>query len=121
MRRLVLSMLVALSLLGLTAGSVAAKGPQPGDLGDHGWTCFFVPTLGVHCAPPGVPWAPPVERATPLLYWFESDATDVEATDLDFTGTELLVPTAGFQSRPCPQEDLDDWMDLGIARACHHN
>jgi hypothetical protein len=79
-----------------------------------------VPELGVHCAPPGVPWAPPVERATPLLYWFESGPDDVTATDLDFSGTEMLLPLDQYHGQPCPQEGLAEWANIGIARACHH-
>jgi hypothetical protein len=121
MRRFVLSLLVATAMLAMGAGSAAARGPQPGTLGDHGWTCFFVEGLGVHCAPPGVGWAPPIERATPLLYWFDSTPDDVAATDLTFSGTELLVSHDQYNDQRCPQEGLDLWHDLGIARACHHN
>lgn len=121
MRRLLVSVLAAAALTVASLGSVSAQGPQPGRLGEHGWTCFFVGGLGVHCAPPGVGWAPPVERATPLLYWFESDEEDVTATDLDFTGTEMLLPRTQYHGQPCPQEGLDEWADIGIARACHHN
>ena len=120
MRRLVVALLVVM-MLAFSAGSVAAKGPQPGNLGDHGWTCFFVEGLGVHCAPPGVGWAPPIERATPLLYWFNSTPEDVDATDLTFSGTELLVSHEQYNDQRCPQEGLTHWHDLGIARACHHN
>jgi hypothetical protein len=80
--------------------------------------------LGVHCAPPGVGWAPPVDQATPLLYWFDTEPTDVDATDVEFSGTELLVPETQhnpLHRPPCPQEDLEEWADIGIARACHHN
>jgi len=118
MRRLLLSLVAAGAITVAAVGSVSAGGPQPGHLGDHGWTCFPVEGLGVHCAPPGREWAPPVEAATPLLYWFETmDPTDTEA---DFSGTEMLLPHALYHGQPCPQEELDDWADLGIARACHH-
>ena len=120
MRRLVICLVAATAITLATAGAVSAKGPQPGQLGEHGWTCFFVPTLGVHCAPPGVGWAPPVERATPLLYWFDSTEEDVTATDLDFSGTEMLLPYSQYHGQPCPQEDQTEWVDIGIARACHH-
>jgi hypothetical protein len=125
MRRWLLALLVTATMLAMSTGSVAARGPQPGNLDDpddpNDWTCFFVEGLGVHCAPPGVGWAPPVERATPLLYWFDSTIEDVDATDLTFSGTELLVSHDQYNDQPCPQEGLDVWHDLGIARACHHN
>ncbi len=118
MRRLGLALLTAVAITAIAVGSVSAKGPQPGHLGEHGWTCFNVEGLGVHCAPPGRTWAPPVEAATPLLYWF--DTTDPSETDADFSGTEMLLPHALYHGQPCPQEGLEDWANIGIARACHH-
>ena len=118
MRRVLVSLLAAAAIAIMTVSSVSAGGPQPGHLGDHGWTCFDVPELGVHCAPPGREWAPPVQAATPLLYWF--DTTEPSATDADFSGTEMLLPHSLYHGQPCPQEGLDDWADIGIARACHH-
>ncbi|MDQ3880349.1 MAG: hypothetical protein M3295_04680 [Chloroflexota bacterium] len=117
MRRAILS-LVAAGMVAMTiAGPVSANGPQPGRLGEHGWTCFNVPDLGVHCAPPGREWAPPVEMPTPLLYW--GGTTDPMDTAADFSGTEMLLPHALYHGQPCPQEGLDEWKDIGIARACH--
>ena len=123
MRRLLLSLVAVIMLIAASASSVAAKGPQPGNLGEHGWSCFFVEGLGVHCAPPGSGWPPPIERATPLLYWFDSTEDDVTSTDLEFSGTELIVPHSQWDhgTPPCPQENLEGWTDIGIARACHHN
>ena len=124
MRRWLLVLFVTATMLAMSAGSVAAKGPQPGNLEDHGWTCFFVPTLGVHCAPPGVGWASPpeVERATQLLYWFDSTEADVSETDLAFSGTELIVSNDQYNDQRCPQEGMANWHDLPfIGRACHHN
>jgi hypothetical protein len=121
MRRLVLSLLAAAAITAATVGSVSAQGPQPGHLGEHGWTCFFVPGLGVHCAPPGVEWPPPLAGATPLLYWFDTGPEDLTTTDADFSGTEMLLPHAQYHGQPCPQEGLEVWADIGIARACHHN
>ena len=121
MRRFVIPLVLGAAVVLSSAAAVAAKGPQPGNLSDHGWTCFPVPELGVHCTPPGKTWAPPVQQATPLLYWFTTfDTTD---TDADFTGTELLMPQWQWDhgQPPCPQEDLLGWANIGIARACHHN
>lgn len=118
MRRLFISLLVA-GVISVTAVSaVAAGGPQPGKLSDHGWTCFNVPDLGVHCTPPGRPFAAPVEDPTPLLYWFTT--TDPTDTNAEFSGTEMLLPHARYHGQPCPQEGTDEWTDIGIARACHH-
>jgi len=120
MRRLIVSLLAAIAITTATVGSVSAQGPQPGRLGEHGWTCFFVEGLGVHCAPPGVGFAPPIERPTPLLYWFDTGPEDVTATDADFSGTEMLLPYDRYHGQPCPQGGLEEWADIGIARACHH-
>ena len=120
-RRLLISLVAAAAITATTVGVASAKGPQPGHLEDHGWTCRNVPGLGVHCAPPGKTWAPPpapVQEPLPLLYWFGT--TDPTDTDADFTGTEMLFPTTSWHPRPCPQEGLDDWANIGIARACHH-
>ena len=118
MRRTVLSFVIAGLVAIATVAPVSANGPQPGHLGEHGWSCFNVPDLGVHCAPPGREWAPPVQSATPLLYWFTT--TDITDTDAEFSGTELLIPHTQYHGQPCPQEGLDHWNDIGIARACHH-
>jgi hypothetical protein len=119
-RRFLVALLASAAITAATVGVASANGPQPGHLEDHGWTCLDVPDLGVHCAPPGRTFAPPapVEEPTPLLYWFET--TDPSDTDADFTGTEMLLPFARYHGQPCPQEGLDEWMDIGIARACHH-
>lgn len=119
MRRFLLPLIAAAAITASAVGSVSAAGPQPGNLSDHGWTCFPVPGLGVHCSPPGREFAPPIQQATPILYWFGTlDPTD---TNADFTGTELLLPHGQYHGQPCPQEGLDEWTDIGIARACHHN
>jgi hypothetical protein len=118
MRRLLVSLIAAAAITASTVTVAAAGGPQPGHLEDHGWTCLDVPDLGVHCSPPGRPWAlAPIEAPTPLLYWFTT--TDPSDTDADFTGTEMLLPHSRYHGQPCPQEDLEEWMDIGIARACH--
>jgi hypothetical protein len=119
MRRLFIALFASAAISVVAASSVAGSGPQPGTLAEHGWTCFPVPGLGVHCSPPGRDFEAPVEHATPLLYWF--DTMDPGATNADFSGTELLLPSGQYHGQPCPQEGLDEWADLGIARACHHN
>lgn len=119
MRRLVLALIAAAALSVSAVGAVAAAGPQPGDLSDHGWTCFPVPGLGVHCSPPGRDFEAPVQQPTPLLYWFST--LDPTATNAQFSGTELLLPHGRYHGQPCPQEGLADWANIGIARACHHN
>jgi len=67
------------------AAGGSSGGLSPKQLGDAGWTCFNVPGLGVHCAPPGQAW-PPTEPVVQLLYFFNT--TDPSSSVPDFTGTE---------------------------------
>src|SRR5215216_1656398 len=85
---LVLAVALALSLATVSQSGAKSGGLSASQLNEHGWTCFFVPGLGVHCAPPGQEW-PPTQRHVQLLYFFN---TEEETSDVpDFTGTESLV------------------------------
>lgn len=88
MRRLMilvaLTAALALSLAVVSQSSAKQGGLSPGQLNDHGWTCFNVPGLGVHCAPPGQEF-PPTQPHVQLLYFFNT--TDVTSDVPDFTGT----------------------------------
>ncbi len=107
----------AIALSGVSSAS--ARGPSPAQLGSAGWTCFDVPGLGVHCQPPG----DGASGATlTFLYFF--DTTDPNDPDAELTGTELLISTDLYHGQPCPQQGLDDYIDLsggGLPYfACHH-
>ena len=116
MRRLFVSLLAAAVITISMVSAVSAGGPQPGHLQDHGWTCFDVPELGVHCSPPGAPIGS--RTASPLLYFFDTtNANDAEAA---LTGTEQLLSPSVYNDQPCPQDGLDVWDPLGFAYACHH-
>jgi hypothetical protein len=94
-------------------------GLSPKQLSDSGWTCFDVPGLGVHCAPPGK-W-PPTDPSVQLLYFFNTH--DPNSDVPDFTGTETLRRSDLFNDQPCPTEPSGTYTDLsGLGLdyfACH--
>jgi hypothetical protein len=106
------------SALFVGAGSASAHGTSPAKLTAAGWNCFDVPGLGVHCQPPG----DGASGAT--LTFLVFDTSDPSATHAPFTGTELLISTGLYHGQPCPQEGLDEYVDLsggGLPYfACHH-
>lgn len=118
MKRSMGALIASAALLAALAGPVSAGGVSPAQLQRAGWDCFNVPTLGVHCSPPGVT---PIGsgNATPLLYFFNT--TDPNETDTEFSGTEQILLEDAYHGQPCPQEGEDEWHDLGPIRACHHN
>lgn len=124
MKTLVLSLVAAVSLaLPLAAkADTAGGGLTPKQLGDAGWTCFFVPGLGVHCAPPGK-W-PPTGEEVQLLYFFNlTDPNSNVAGEL--TGTESLIRDDVFNGQPCPTEPSGEYASLaGLGldyHACHRH
>jgi len=108
---------LALALVVFLQPSTAANqahGLSPKQLSDSGWTCFNVPTLGVHCSPPGEEW-PPTEPVVQLLYFFNT--TDPSSDVPDFTGTETLIRADIFNGQPCPTEPSGEYTflpDIGI-------
>ena len=99
-------------------GAASAHGTSPAKLTAAGWTCFDVPGLGVHCQPPG-------DGASGATLTFQVfDTSDPSATHAPFKGTELLISTDLYHGQPCPQEGLDEYVDLsgeGLPYfACHH-
>jgi len=125
MKSMVLSLVAAAALalpMAASAQSSSAGGLSPKQLGDAGWTCFFVPGLGVHCAPPGK-W-PPTDPEVQLLYFFNlSDPTSDVAGQL--TGTETLIRDDIFNGQPCPTEPSGQYTSLaGLGldyHACHRH
>jgi hypothetical protein len=108
--------LLAVPTLGFSQGQ---GGLTPKQLSDHGWTCFNVPGLGVHCAPPGK-W-PPTDPSVQLIYFFNT--TDPTSDVPDFTGTETLRRADLYKGQPCPTEGQDQYDFLGALGldyyACH--
>jgi len=124
MRRFTILLAVAAALV-LSLAIVSQSGAQggglsAGQLNSHGWTCFNVPGLGVHCSPPGQPW-PPTKPHQQLLYFFNT--TDRFSTVPDFTGTESLLRKDHFHGQPCPTEggEYTDLTFLGLPDylGCH--
>lgn len=125
MRQFVVLIVVVGALLALPlVASGGSGGLSPAQLNDQGWTCFNVPTLGVHCSPPGKPF-PPSAPTSQLLYFFNT--TDPSSDVPDFTGTETLIRADIYHGQPCPTEPGPDGGyhflgDLGAGAeyyACH--
>ncbi len=96
-------------LLPLTAAG-GKGGLSPKQLNDHGWTCFPVPGLGVHCAAPGQEF-PPTGPTAQLLYFFNT--TDPMSNDPDFSGTETLLRADKYHEQPCPTAASGEYNFIG--------
>ena len=107
---LALTAALALSLALVSQSAAKRGGLSAGQLNSHGWTCFDVPSLGVHCSPPGQPW-PPTKPHQQLLYFFNTTLTT--STVPDFTGTESLLRDDHFHGQPCPTEG-GEYTNLGF-------
>jgi hypothetical protein len=114
MRRTTISLILAaalvLSLATVSQSGARSGGLSPNQLNEHGWTCFNVPGLGVHCSAPGTAF-PPTGPHAQLLYFFNTE--DPESTVPDFTGTESLVRDDHFHGQPCPTEPDGEYHLLG--------
>ena len=121
MSRLMISLAAAAALaLPVAASAQGGGGLTPSQLTDSGWTCFFVPELGVHCAPPNK-WNSG-DRSIQLLYFF--DLTDpTSSVSGQLTGTETLLRSDTYHGQPCPTEGLETYTNLaGLGLdyfACH--
>lgn len=113
MRRFIIALVAASALLLPIAAVGAAGGITPKQLSDQGWTCFFVPGLGVHCAAPGQEW-PPTGPTAQLLYFFE---LGVDPATWDqagfFSGTETLLRGDKYHGQPCPTASNGEYNPLG--------
>jgi hypothetical protein len=115
MRRFTITLVVvaALTLSLATVSQSGAKqsgGLSPNQLNEHGWTCFNVPGLGVHCSAPGQEF-PPTGPTAQLLYFFNT--TDPTSDVPDFTGTETLLRDDFYRGQPCPTEASGEYGFLG--------
>lgn len=98
-----LTLVIAAAALALPAtASSTSGGLSPKQLNDAGWTCFNVPGLGVHCAPPGQAFPPNGQPHIQLLYFVHT--TDPFSDVPDLTGTETLIRSDLYQGQPCPTE-----------------
>jgi hypothetical protein len=108
MRRVLLVLFFVLALGAIAAAPASAKGPNPAQLGKAGWTCFDVPSLGVHCLPPGKAFG---DVSVPVLYF---DTADPNATNAPFKGTELLLRADHYHGQPCPTEGIPHYHGLDL-------
>lgn len=115
MRRFLGALFLVVGLTLAFAAPVAARSPALLDA--HGWDCFDVPGLGVHCMPPGIEWG---DRHIQLLYF---DTSDVTSTDAQFLGTETLLRADAFKgNRQCPTEPAGWGFPPGLGYfTCHRN
>ena len=121
MRRFVIPVVAAAALALPVAASGSSGGLSPAQLSAHGWTCFDVHGLGVHCAPPGQPW-PHTQPVVQLLYFFNT--TDPSSTVPDFTGTETLLRARHLQWAAVPNPVGRELHGSQLSRPqllrCHH-
>jgi hypothetical protein len=110
MRRFMIPLVAAGVLLLPIAAVGASGGLSPKQLNEHGWTCFNVPGLGVHCSAPGQEW-PPTGPTAQLLYFFNT--TDPTSAVPDFTGTETLLRDDFYHGQPCPTTGSGEYNFLG--------
>lgn len=110
MRRFMIPLVAAGALLLPLAAAGASGGLSPKQLNDHGWTCFDVPGLGVHCSAPGQEF-PPTGPTAQLLYFFNT--TDPTSDVPDFTGTETLLRDDFYHGQPCPTAASGEYNFLG--------
>jgi hypothetical protein len=108
MRYLVIGLVAALAVFAVRGDTAQAHGISPAQLSDHGWNCFDVPGLGVHCQPPG----DGSSSATLTFLYF--DTSDPNDEDAPFLGTEILVRADLYNGQPCPQEGLDEYTGLDL-------
>lgn len=104
-----------LLVLGVAPASAAPGGLTAQTLLDAGWSCIYVSGLGTHCFAPG---GGNSQQTTPVMYFTDSQVQDLSAA---FAGTELLMSHDTYNGQRCPQEGIDEWHNIGFARACHHN
>lgn len=120
MKRLwfILALTVILLMATVAGASAHGKGNSPAHLGDAGWVCENIPTLGVHCFPPGTVFDGP--SITVKVY----DTSDPSADHAPFLGTEILIRADIYAWQPCATDGGGPYHDLsggGLPYfACHH-
>lgn len=114
MKRALRLLITTMAAVALAASPTAAadRGPTIAQLEAAGWSCFDVPGLGIHCAPPGG-FLAGTGTAQNLLYF--------DPVTHEYAGTETLLMTSrDMSSRPCAGHQDGVWHNLGFAWACHH-
>ncbi len=105
-----LAVLAAMLLIAIAATptETRAEGPDMGSLENAGYTCLDI-AGGMHC----FKHLPAGQTAVPVM---------VFNYDGEFEGTELLIASDLYAGQPCPQQELEEYLDLGELgyRACHH-
>jgi hypothetical protein len=113
------AVMVVVGAMASGTGGAEAHGNSPAKLGNAGWTCFPVEGLGVHCVPPSKDLGGGAASIPVLIF----DTNDPGATQAPFNGTEILIHDHLYRGQPCPQEGLDEYVDLsgeGLPYfACH--
>ena len=106
MRRIIVTFVVAL-LVALMAKPVSAQENGPAQLVKAGWLCLPFPSLGgVYCMPPGAFISN--ETVTARVF----DTLDANASDVPYLGTALFVRADLYNSQPCPQQGLVQYIPL---------
>lgn len=103
------ALVAMLAIAFVASGSRAeAGGPDMGSLENAGYTCLDI-AGGMHCFKN----LPAGQTAVPVM---------VFNYDGEFEGTELLIASDLYAGQPCPQQELEEYLDLGALgyRACHH-
>lgn len=103
MRRIIFAIMFVIALL---AKPVQARGGGLAQLMQAGWLCVPFDSLGVHCMPPGAFISS--ETITARVF----DATDPTDSDAPFLGTALFVRADLYNSQPCPQQGLSQYIPL---------
>lgn len=104
MRRLMIAVLAAVTLL--PAGQASAAGISPAQLARAGWDCILPPpefNPNVHCAPPGA-LAEIISGEAQVVTMLAFATTDTASTDADLLGTERMIRADLFQGQPCPSD-----------------
>jgi hypothetical protein len=115
-------MVIALFAVALVAPVVHAGGNSPAQLARAGWTCVNAgPNDYVHCFSPGA------FKSSASLTVRVFETTDVNATDAEYLGTELLIRADLYGGQPCAlngdEYELLPKSETGLPadyRACHH-
>lgn len=124
--RIIAVLLTLFALATLATTVVLADSINPAQLVQAGWDCINAgPDNYVHCFPPGAGASP----RTISVRVFKTQ--DVNASEVEFLGTEQLIHVDTYNEQPCPQlngpgGEQEAYEDLRLSPAplpyfaCHH-